>query len=115
MKTLILTGSPRKKGHTAELTEYLAARLDGEVEVLSLDHRTDIMPCRDCRYCFTHRACCIQDPMQEIYQKLDEADRILFAAACTDVVTMGGSDKAGLSDRPDIQHALETLAQKLKA
>ncbi|MCI9600473.1 MAG: flavodoxin family protein [Lachnospiraceae bacterium] len=183
MKTLILTGSPRKKGHTAELTEYLAARLDGEVEILSLDHRTDIMPCRDCRYCFTHRACCIQDPMQEIYQKLDEADRILFAApvyfynipgsmkvvldrlqvcwaaavrgdrpsadkkggiilvggapesprqfdgaiqtlrymledlgaACTDVVTMGGSDKAGLSDRPDIQHALETLAQKLKA
>ena len=80
MKTLILTGSPRKKGHTAELTEYLAARLDGEVEILSLDHRTDIMPCRDCRYCFTHRACCIQDPMQEIYQKLDEADRILFAA-----------------------------------
>lgn len=47
MKTLILTGSPRKKGHTAELTEYLAARLDGEVEILSLDHRTDIMPCRD--------------------------------------------------------------------
>ncbi len=38
-----------------------------------------------------------------------------LGAACTDVVTMGGSDKAGLSDRPDIQHALETLAQKLKA
>lgn len=182
MKTLILTGSPRKKGHTAELTEYLAARLDGEVEILSLDHRTDIMPCRDCRYCFTHRACCIQDPMQEIYQKLEEADRILFAApvyfynipgsmkavldrlqvywaaavrgdrssmekrggivlvggapesprqfdgavqtlhymledlgaVCAGVVTMGGSDKAGLSDRQDIQDALEELAQKLK-
>ena len=30
MKTLILTGSPRKRGHTAELAEYLAARLSGE-------------------------------------------------------------------------------------
>lgn len=80
MKTLILTGSPRKNGHTAHLAEYLAARLDGEVEILSLDHRTDIMPCRDCRYCFTHKACRIQDPMQDIYRKLDTADRILFAA-----------------------------------
>lgn len=80
MRTLILTGSPRKKGHTAEMAAYLADRLNTEVEILSLDHRTDIMPCRDCRYCFTHKACSIQDPMQEIYQKLDEADRIVFAA-----------------------------------
>lgn len=80
MKTLILTGSPRKKGHTADLVQYLTERLSGEVEILSLDNRTDIRPCRDCRYCFTHRGCCIQDPMQEIYKKLDEADRIVFAA-----------------------------------
>lgn len=183
MKILILTGSPRKKGHTAQLTEYLAARLQGEVEILSLDHRTDITPCRDCRYCFTHSACCLEDPMQEIYQKLDGADRIVFAApvyfynipgsmkavldrlqvywaavvrgdkpamnkkggmilvggapesprqfagaiqtfqymledlgaVCAGTVTMGGSDKAGLSDRPDIQKALEELARKLNA
>ena len=181
MKTLILTGSPRKKGHTAELTAYLTARLDGEVEILSLDHRKDITPCRDCRYCFTHKACSIQDPMQEIYQKLDEADRILFAAPvyfynipgsmkavldrlqvywaavvrgdrpsmdrkggillvggapesprqfagaiqtfqymledlgveCVGLVTMGGSDRAGLSDRPDVQKKLEELAEQL--
>ncbi len=80
MKTLILTGSPRKKGHTAELVQYLAGRLKGEVEILSLDNRTDIRPCRDCRYCFTHTGCCIQDPMQEVYKKLDGADRIVFAA-----------------------------------
>lgn len=80
MKILILTGSPRKKGHTADLVDYLAERLDGEVEILSLDNRTDIKPCRDCRYCFTHTECCIKDPMQEIYEKLDEADRIIFAA-----------------------------------
>ena len=80
MKTLILTGSPRKEGHTAKMAAFLAGRLQGEVEMLSLDHRTDIMPCRDCRYCFQNDHCCIQDPMQEIYQKLDQADRIVFAA-----------------------------------
>lgn len=80
MKTLILTGSPRKKGHTAILVEFLAAHLPGEVEILSLDNRNDIKPCRDCRYCWSHPACCIQDPMQEIYEKIDAADRIVFAA-----------------------------------
>lgn len=178
MKTLILTGSPRKKGHTAELTGYLTGRLSGEAEILSLDNRKDILSCRDCRYCFTHGACCIQDPMQDIYRKLDEADRIVFAAPvyfynipgsmkavldrlqvywaaavrgdkapatkrggiilvggapesprqfdgavqtlrymlddlgaqCEDAVTMGGSDKKGLSERPDVRERLDRLA-----
>lgn len=80
MKTLILTGSPRKKGHTASLVNCLTDGLSGEVEILSLDNRTDIKPCRDCRYCFSHARCCIQDPMQEIYEKLDAADAVIFAA-----------------------------------
>lgn len=181
MKTLILTGSPRKKGHTAELVEYLAEHLDGEVEIISLDNRKDIMPCRDCRYCFTHTECCIKDPMQDIYAKLDGADRIVFAAPiyfynipgsmkavldrlqvywaaivrgdkpsvhkkggmilvggapesprqfggtvqtlqymlddlgteCVGVVTMGGSDKKGLSEREDVKAKLEKLAAEL--
>lgn len=181
MRTLILTGSPRKNGHTAEMTAYLAERLNGEREILSLDNRKDIMPCRDCRYCFTHKTCCIQDSMQEIYQKLDGADRIVFAAPvyfynipgsmkavldrlqvywaavvrgdkapaakkggiilvggapespgqflgavqtfqymlddlgaeCMEVVTMGGSDKKGLKERPDVREKLDRLAEKL--
>lgn len=80
MKTLILTGSARKKGHTAELVNYLTERLSGDVEILPLYNRKDIEACRDCRYCFTHRECCIEDPMQEIYQKLEAADRIVIAA-----------------------------------
>ena len=81
MKTLIITGTPRKKGHTIEMAEYLAGQLDGEVEWLSVDNRKDITPCRDCRYCFTHPKCAIDDPMNEIYAKLDAADRIIFASA----------------------------------
>ena len=38
MKTLIITGTPRKKGHTIAMAEYLAGQLDGEVEWLSLIH-----------------------------------------------------------------------------
>ena len=34
MKTLIITGTPRKKGHTIAMAEYLAGQLDGEVEWL---------------------------------------------------------------------------------
>ncbi|MBS6398045.1 MAG: flavodoxin family protein [Clostridiales bacterium] len=181
MKTLIITGSPRKKGHTRELAEYLAERLEGETEFLSLDNRRDIMPCRDCRYCFTHAECAIKDSMQEVYQKLDGADRIVFTAPvyfynipgsmkavldrlqvywaaivrgdrrpadkkggiilvggapesprqfdgavqtfrymledlgapCQEIVTMGGSDKKGLSERPDVKEKLELLAEKL--
>jgi len=181
MKTLILTGSPRKKGHTVRMAEYLKERLNGEVEIISLDNRTDIRPCRDCRYCFSHAKCSIEDPMQEIYQKLDEADRIVFAApvyfynipgsmkavldrlqvywaavvrgdkpparkkggiilvggapespkqflgaaqtfqymlddlgaVCVGTVTMGGSDKRGLEERPDVQKKLDSLADQL--
>ena len=35
MKTLIITGTPRKKGHTIAMAEYLAGQLDGEVEWLT--------------------------------------------------------------------------------
>lgn len=66
MKTLIITGSPRKKGHTIAMAEYLAGQLDGEVEWLSVDNRKDITPCRDCRYCFTHPKCAIDDPMRDL-------------------------------------------------
>lgn len=181
MKTLILTGSPRKKGHTAQMVQTLAGQLSGEVEILSLDNRKDIEPCRDCRYCFSHNKCCIQDPMQEIYEKLDEADRIVFAApvyfynipgsmkavldrlqvywaaivrgdkspackkggillvggapeserqfmgaiqtlkymlddlgaVCAGIVTMGGSDKRSLEERPDVQEKIFKLAEEL--
>lgn len=181
MKTLIITGSPRKKGNTAECVELLVNRLQGETEILSLDDRRDITPCRDCRYCFKHPACAIQDGMQEIYQKLEEADRIVFAAPvyfynipgsmkavldrlqvywagllrgdklpvtkkggiilvggapespkqfsgaiqtleymlddlgaeCVGIATMGGSDRAGLADRPDVQAKIIELACSL--
>ena len=40
---------------------------------------------------------------------LDDLD-----AVCVGAVTMGGSDKKGLEDRPDVKEKLEELAQALE-
>lgn len=95
MKTLILTGSPRKNGATYDLVNYLTPMLEGEFEIVNLDHRKDITPCRDCRYCFKHPECVIKDGMQEIYRKIEEADRVIFASPIY-FYTLPGSMKSVL-------------------
>jgi NAD(P)H-dependent FMN reductase len=82
MKTLVLYGSARKKGETKSMLDHLLAELGedaGDVEVIDC-YRTDVSPCIDCRYCWKKRGCSIKDGMQEIYPKVDEADKIIIAA-----------------------------------
>jgi multimeric flavodoxin WrbA len=82
MKTLVLYGSARKKGETRSMLDHFLAELGdnaGEVEVIDC-YRTDVSPCIDCRYCWKKRGCSIKDGMQDIYRKVDEADRIVIAA-----------------------------------
>ena len=56
MKTLILNGSPRKNGDTAQLLELAKAQLQGTYHVVS-DYTADIHPCIDCRHCQKQCAC----------------------------------------------------------
>lgn len=49
MKTLILNGSPRKNGDTAQLLELAKAQLQGTYHVVSA-YTADIHPCIDCRH-----------------------------------------------------------------
>lgn len=79
MKTLIINGSPRKNGETAQLTRYIADRLEGEVKEV-FTYQADVRPCVDCRYCFDHPTCCVKDEMQEIYEWIRDCDNILFAS-----------------------------------
>lgn len=79
MKTLIFNGSPRKKGNTAALIEALSERLGGEIKVVRA-YDGEIRPCIDCRYCWTHRGCSIQDGMQAVYRDIEEADNIVIAS-----------------------------------
>lgn len=50
MKTLILNGSPRKNGDTAQLLELAKAQLQGTYHVVAA-YTADIHPCIDCRHC----------------------------------------------------------------
>ncbi len=79
MKILVLNGSPRKNGDTAALLEAFLTNLGGEVyQIHAYDGQ--IHPCTDCRWCVTHAACALQDAMQEVYTRIDEADVIVMAS-----------------------------------
>ena len=43
-------------------------------------YRTEVQPCMDCRFCWKKKECVIKDGMQDIYQKLEEADNIVLAS-----------------------------------
>lgn len=79
MKTLIINGSPRKNGFTAALTGRLRELLNGDVDIVET-YRAKVSPCMDCRYCWTHPNCVLQDAMQDIYTKIEAADNIVIAS-----------------------------------
>jgi multimeric flavodoxin WrbA len=76
-----LLGSPRKGGNTDQLVEQIlkAARTKGhKTEKLYLYDYT-ISLCVDCRNCKKgDYVCCINDEMQQIYPKMEEANVIIF-------------------------------------
>ena len=77
MKTLIINGSPRKSGDTADLLAELKRGLQGEVLEISA-YYDGISPCVDCRTCRTVRGCAIQDGMQMIYA--DDFENVVIAS-----------------------------------
>ena len=80
MKILGLSCSPRKSGNTEILVgEALnGAQSEGaEIELFSLAGK-EIKPCDGCYACRETGECHINDDMQTIYQKLVEADGIIF-------------------------------------
>ena len=79
MKTLILNGSPRKKGDTAALINALIQDLPGEVQVLNVFEQK-VSSCVDCRYCRTHAGCAVRDEMQSIYPLIEQCDNVVIAS-----------------------------------
>lgn len=79
MKTIAFFGSARKKGRTRGMLDYFLSRLEGEITVIDA-YRAQIGPCIDCRNCMKIRSCTIQDEMQNIYPRIDEADLVVFAS-----------------------------------
>jgi multimeric flavodoxin WrbA len=80
VKILGLSCSPRRMGNTEILvSEALSgAQNEGaEVELFSLSGK-EIKPCDGCETCYKTGKCHINDDMQTIYQKLVQADGIIF-------------------------------------
>lgn len=80
MKVLGIVCSPRKGGNTEILVdEALAAarELGAEVELVTIADK-NIAPCDGCGSCIKTGRCRIEDDMQELYDKLLEADGIVF-------------------------------------
>ena len=82
MKTLILNGSPKKKGDTVALINEFKKHLYGDIKVIS-SHFDNISPCTDRRYCWSNAGCSINDKMQEIYTNIRKAGKLLMAKSKT--------------------------------
>ncbi len=83
-QVLVILGSPRKKGNSSTLAARIsrgAKSAGAEVETVFL-HALKISPCRGCDTCKkpNTKGCAIKDDMQEIYQKLIEADAWVIAS-----------------------------------
>lgn len=76
MKTLIISGSPRK-GNTEFVLNKVYKSIQGEKELILLRNK-NIKHCAGCLYCDEHKKCAIQDDMQNLYSKLQEADVIVL-------------------------------------
>ena len=84
MKILILMGSPRLHGNTAELCKYFMEELashQAEIQYVEL-HKMTIHPCKECYICQDVAGaygCAQKDDMSEIARKILWADLIILA------------------------------------
>ncbi len=84
MKVLIINGSPRKKGHTENLTEEVIRGIKSvernlEIEFLKASEM-NISPCTACGVCENKAYCIIKDDMQVVYEKIEDCDVIIIAS-----------------------------------
>lgn len=82
MKVIALHGSPRVDGNIdILLKETLKAINDAghEVKLFKLNN-LNIKPCQDCGGCDDTGVCIINDDMDEIYDAIREADRVILAS-----------------------------------
>ena len=82
MKALILLGSPRKNGNTELLLKKIIQGIEqahGECELIRLPG-LDIHPCIGCGTCEKKGICVFKDDMQNLYDKISLADRIIIGS-----------------------------------
>jgi len=80
MNVLAVSGSPRKKGMTAQIVENLAGRLGDNVEYVSLAGKK-VDPCRMCLGCVKDNTCRLKDDMTPLRDKIMEADLLVIGGS----------------------------------
>jgi len=82
MKVLGIMGSPRRQSNTEILLDRALAgaeEMGAEVEKVVVS-QLKVSPCREIYACLKDGHCAIRDDMQWLYEKLLEADHIMFAS-----------------------------------
>ena len=83
MNILVLNGSPRADGHTAQMVKAFCESVKTEHQVTVFDvARMNIHGCMACEYCHKEeKGVCLQkDDMQKIYPVLKEAEMLVIAS-----------------------------------
>jgi len=82
MKVVVFHGSPRIEGNTEILLNEAMRGINEEghdIRVFKLNFM-NIKPCQDCGGCEKNGTCIINDDMEEIYNAVRGADRIILAS-----------------------------------
>ena len=79
MKMLVVLGSPRKNANSETLARKVAEGFSGKVEYVRLNDLS-IRPCQGCGGCDKTGVCVINDDMVQMYELVDDADRIVLAS-----------------------------------
>lgn len=82
MKILGILGSPHPNGNTATLLRHLlnGATAQGATTTTISANKLAIRACQGCNACKRTGLCILRDDMQEIYDKINEADAVIFAS-----------------------------------
>ena len=82
MKVLMLNGSPRTNGNTSIALNEVKTVLEQEgieVEIIQVGNR-EIKGCKGCLYCKQHGRCVMDDCVNEIAEKLNNADGLVVGS-----------------------------------
>jgi len=82
MKTIAFFGSPRKEGNTELLLREVIKGIEDSgfnVQIFDLNSM-NIQPCQNCGGCDDTGECIVHDDMDEIYEAIRTADRIILAS-----------------------------------
>lgn len=82
MRIVGISGSPREKGNTEYLVDFLLGKLASkgiDTELIALFDKS-IAPCKGCYHCVANKDCITEDDFQEIFKKMCSADGLIIGS-----------------------------------